>query len=98
MAGRCLQLLESQEKEASILMYMDDESGTNEKQRERMKKLLAQGIKHELTQRQRDCIGMKYIHKMTAEEIAAELDITAATVYKHIRMAKKRLKKLNYYL
>ena len=41
---------------------------------------------------------MKYVDCMSAEEIAQELDLSAATVYKHIRTGIKRLKKLVCYL
>ena len=98
MGEKCIQLLPSQEKEASLLIYFNDEAGTNDDKRERMKKLLAQGIKYELTRRQKECVTMRFIHDLTVEEIAQELDLTVDTVYKHIRLARRRLKKLNYYL
>ncbi len=90
--------MESQEKDFSFAKFLTNDSDDNSEERERMKKLLREGIRLELTQRQRDCIGMKYIQRMKADEIASELDISVDTVYKHIRVGMAKLKKLKFYL
>ena len=96
--SKCLRLMEAEEKKFSLSQFLTEDNGDNSLQRERMKKLMREGIKHELTVRQRTCISMKFIDKMKAEEIADELNISPATVYKHIRVGLKRLKKLQFYL
>ena len=60
MYERPLYISEIEEKKMSMMAYFEDEyNGTNEKQRERMKKLLSIAIKNELTERQKQCIIMK---------------------------------------
>lgn len=46
---------------------------------------------HELTARQRDCFHMRYAQHKKVREIAAELDIDASTVSRHILLARKRV-------
>lgn len=99
MAGNYLHLFESQENEVSVRNFFDDKyNGGEDENRKRMKKLLYAGLKHELTDRQKVCIRMKYVDGLSAAEIANELDLSSATVYKHIRCGMKRLKKMVYYL
>ena len=62
--------MEAEEKKFSLSQFLTEDNGDNSLQRERMKKLMREGIKHELTVRQRTCISMKFIDKMKAEEIA----------------------------
>ncbi len=99
MSKRYVQLYESQEKQASLEQFLTGlyDKGDDEKHK-RMKKLMYAGFHKELTDRQKNCIKMKYVDCMSAEEIAQELDLSAATVYKHIRTGIKRLKKLVCYL
>ncbi len=98
MSSTCLGLFESQDKEYSFRQFLTEGSDSNDERRSRMKKLLYIAIENELTQRQRDCIRMKIIEGMTAEEVAAQLHLSTDTVYKHIRAGLKNLRKVTCYL
>lgn len=88
-----------QENEASVLSYlMENYDRTNDKQRERMKKLLEISIRNELTERQRQCIVMKFYDKMKTKEIADTLNIKEITVYKHIQRGIAAMKRVAVYL
>ncbi len=90
---------EETDKEASMLAFLrSTNDSTNCDKRKRMKKILKVAMTNELTARQRDCIYLRYFQKLKAEEIADELDISKATVYKHIRLGMRSLKKCAAYL
>ncbi|MBQ8134686.1 MAG: sigma-70 family RNA polymerase sigma factor [Clostridia bacterium] len=90
---------EETDKEASMLAFFKSTNdSTNSDKRERMKKILQVAMSNELTDRQRDCIHLRYFEKLKAEEIANELAISTATVYKHIRTGMRSLKKCAAYL
>ena len=91
--GRTIQLFQVQEKEAGKLQYEQSLSENNDNERQCMKELLRIGIREELTDKQRTCI-MRYISGESVEKIAADLGLCVDTIYKHIRTAKKKLKKL----
>ena len=91
-----LSLGKREESTASFNAFLIGSS--NAEKRKRLKKLLETGIKSELTERQKTCIMRYYAENTPAEEIAKELGITKATVYKHIRSGRKRLKKCVDYL
>lgn len=93
--GRTIQLFQVQEKEAGKLQYDLSQSENNDNERECMRELLRVGIREELTDRQRTCL-LRYISGDRVEKIAADLGIKESAVYKRIRNAKKRLKKLGY--
>ena len=93
--GRTIQLFQVQEKEAGKLQYEQSLSENNDNERQCMKELLRIGIREELTDKQRTCI-MRYISGESVEKIAADLGIKPSAVYKRIRTAKKKLKKLSY--
>ena len=93
--GRTIQLFQVQEKEAGKLQYEQSLSENNDNERQCMKELLRIGIREELTDKQRTCI-MRYISGESVEKIAADLGLCVDTIYKHIRKAKKKLKKLSY--
>ena len=93
--GRTIQLFQVQEKEAAKLQYDQSQSENNDNERQCMRELLRVGIREELTDRQRTCI-MRYLSGESVEKIAADLGLCVDTIYKHIRKAKKKLKKLSY--
>lgn len=66
--------------------------------RTRMKKLIHICMEDELTDRQKDCLTMRYIQGMKVEDIANTLLIRPTTVYKHINKAITALKKCKKYL
>ncbi len=90
---------ENEEKEMSLFAFLNSrEDGVNDKQRDRMKRLLKLAIENELTDRQRECINMKFYKGMKASDIANELNIKPATVYKHIRKGIAAMKHCAVYL
>lgn len=88
---------EAEEKQISLAAYFADNTD-NESRRKRMKELIGIAISNELTERQRDCINMKYYQGMRAEEIAHRMNISKATVYKHIRQGIAAIKRCTIYL
>lgn len=90
---------EGEEKQMSLFAFMNEEGGgANKQQRERMKHIIKLAFENELTDRQRDCINMKFFGGMKVVEIARELEISAATVYKHIRKGIAAMKHCAIYL
>lgn len=69
----------------------------NRPQRERMKKILIRAIRHELTERQRDCITMYYLEGMKMKDIAAMMHLSNSTVTRHIQSATRKLQKVASY-
>jgi len=67
---------------------------SNNKIKNRMKKLIAISIDTELTDRQKDCLTMRVYQGLSAEDIAAELGIRPTTVYKHIKKSKRSTQKV----
>lgn len=65
---------------------------------QRLKKIMKAGIMIELTDKQKSCMLKRYVNEKSVVDIANEMDIKPATVYKHIRTAKKRLARLYNYL
>ena len=65
---------------------------------QRMKKIMNIALENELTQRQRDCIRMRYFENLPVKEIAEKIGIKPATVYKHISKAICAFKKCAVYL
>ncbi len=72
---------------------------TNEKSRNKMKKILSEAITRELTDLQKYCIVEHYLNEKTGKEIAKELGVNASTVSRHINAARKKLKNIaSYYM
>lgn len=65
---------------------------------ERMKKIVHIAVSSELTDRQRDCLTMRFFDKKSVKEIAEVLGIRPTTVYKHLRKAIQTLKECAKYL
>ena len=91
------------ENEAVIdaLSYKTNGSNRSDKvdtQKERLKKILRVGLKQEITDRQRDCLTKRYLENMSVKDIANKMGVTPASVYKHIKKAKKRIEMLYNYL
>lgn len=94
-----MQMTDLEEKEVSMLSYfMEEGDCTNDKQRERMKRLIGLSIQNELTDRQKQCLRMKYFDEMKIKDIAKALDIREVTVYKHISRAIAAIKRVAVYL
>lgn len=66
--------------------------------RDRMLRNIRLTMEREFTDRQKQCFMMSHFDDMKAEEIASALNIGVHSVYKHIRMAKGKLKHYSVYL
>ena len=71
---------------------------SNDARIQRMKKIVSIAMENELTQRQRDCIRMRYLENVSVKEIAEKIGIRPATVYKHISRAMCIFRKCAVYL
>ena len=80
-----------------ISYYLYSHGDDNQADRNKMKRILKRAICHELTQRQRDCIIMKYFKNMKNNEIAERLGLSKSTVSRHIKAAESNLKKIAIY-
>lgn len=94
-----LSLTDSLCEYGSFLKYSSGSENTSKSEkRKRMEAFLRIAIKNELTERQRTCIYRYYFDRMHVEDIAAMMGLKPTTVYKHIRLARKALKKCSVYL
>lgn len=66
--------------------------------RERLKKIMKIGLIQELTDKQRECMLKRYVNGMSVKDIADAMNLKPSSVYKHIRVAKKRMARLYNYL
>ena len=81
------------------LAFQNTKSGnSNDARIQRMKKIMNIAMENELTQRQRDCIRMRYLENVSVKEIAEKIGIRPATVYKHISRAMCIFRKCAVYL
>lgn len=69
---------------------------TNAEKRKKMLKFIDQIIRHELTERQQDCMRYYYYENMPVKDIAELMQLRPATVYKHINKARQAIKKRLY--
>lgn len=77
--------------------YLYNQGSDNRPERERMKRVLKRAIRHELTDRQRDCLVKFYLEGMKMKEIAKELDLSNSTVSRHINAATRKLRRIASY-
>ena len=77
----------------NIPYYDFDYSENNDNDIARMKKILKRAI-GELTDRQRYCICEYYLNGKKMKDIALELNLSPSTVTRHIKFAKRNLKKI----
>lgn len=83
--------------ELLISYYLYNQGADNRAERERMKRILIRAIRHELTDRQRDCITMYYLEGIKMKEIAKKLGLTNSTVSRHISVATRKLRRIATY-
>lgn len=94
-----LSLNEFTESVAGMMDYNQKNQFTNEKEYKKLLSILTKVIVGELTERQQQCIVMKYYKNLTVTEIAIKLGIGKSTVSRHIKKATTRLYKLlDYYI
>ena len=82
------------DKNSLKIPYYDfDYSETNDCEIVKMKKVLNQAM-NSLTERQRYCICNYYLNGKKMKTIAEELNINPSTVTRHIKSAKRNLKRI----
>ena len=82
-----------------IIKYNKNNACTNQKKYKKILKVLPKAIEGELTDRQKECLVLKYYDNLSLNQIALALDIDRSTVSRHIKKARSRLYKiLTYYL
>lgn len=91
---------EVHDKMRGMEKYLEDMGSENSgtEKIKRMKAIIRAAIEKELTERQRMILQKFYRDSMSAAQIAAELDISTSTVYKHLRLARKKLQGCGVYL
>ncbi|MBQ9680063.1 MAG: sigma-70 family RNA polymerase sigma factor [Ruminococcus sp.] len=80
-----------------IAFSLSQHGANNRAERERMKKIMFRAIRHELTDRQRDCMMMYYLEGMKMKDIAVALNLSRSTVTRHIQSATRKLRKVASY-
>ncbi len=83
--------------EPLISYYLYNRGSDNRHDRERMKRILVRAIRHELTERQRDCMLKYYLDGMKMIEIAEAMTLSKSTVSRHIAAATRKLRKVASY-
>ncbi len=78
--------------ELCALQYGDD--GAQDGERKRMIAVVKNIVHFELTDRQRDCICLRYVQGLPVHEVAAALEITPPTASRHLKKARKRIEKI----
>lgn len=69
------------------------EKKTNLSKLNEYKNIVQRIINNELTGRQRECITLRFYKNLSAQDISNMLGIDKTTVYKHIRVGLKNIKK-----
>ena len=86
------------EKGDQLLSYtLDRHGGDNRPELERMKRILLRAIRHELTERQRQCVLMYFLERMKMKDIARSLCLSTSTVSRHISTAVQKLRRVAAY-
>ena len=96
-----LDFYEGTDKESSLKRFYENELYGEQdvlSRKDRMKKIVSLAIENELTERQKQCISMRYLKTMPVCDIANKLEISSATVYKHIRKGIKAIKHCSVYI
>lgn len=62
-----------------------------------MKRILGRAIRHELTDRQRECLTMYYLEGIKMKDIAEKLALSKSTVSRHISTATHKLRHIASY-
>ena len=98
MKHQKVSLNDEHDRNYSMKMFLSQQYDTGDPRHRRMKELLKAAIRLELTERQKACIRMYYFEKIPVAEIAELLGIRPTTVYKHLNVARRSLKKCREYL
>lgn len=79
------------------LPAMQKSGGEPDAEYRKMLRVLHAAMEGELTQRQRECIQLRYFEQMRVNEIAGLLGLTPGTVSVHIKKGRERLGKVMRY-
>lgn len=79
------------------LPAMQGSGGEPDAEYRKMLRALHAAMEGELTQRQRECIQLRYFEQMRVNEIAGLLGLTPGTVSVHIKKGRERLGKVMRY-
>jgi RNA polymerase sigma factor (sigma-70 family) len=71
----------------NIPLQTEEEDG----ERRQMLRALRRAMEGELTERQRECVRLRYLEGKSVNEVAAQLGVTAGTASKHLKKARGRL-------
>jgi|GEM_PF-3531555 len=63
----------------------------------KLKKIMIQAMKEELSARQKECILLHFVHGMKQNEIAKKLNINSSVVSRHISRGLRRLQRILKY-
>lgn len=86
------------EENADLIAYSLSLHGAdNRPERARMKRIMMRAIRHELTDRQRECVTLYYLEGMKMKDIADALCLSKSTVSRHIQSAMRKLRKVASY-
>ena len=66
-------------------------------ERERMLRTLRRAMEGELTERQRECVRLRYFDAKSVNEVADAIGVTPPTASKHLKKARARLGKVMGY-
>lgn len=66
-------------------------------ERERMMRTLRRAMEGELTERQRECVQLRYFDGKSINEVADAIGVTPPTASKHLKKARARLGKVMGY-
>lgn len=78
-------------------LNIPDHTEDNRAEREKMLLVLRNAMEGELTQRQKDCVKLRYFEKKSVNEVAEALGVTPPTASKHLKKARARLGKVMKY-
>ncbi len=78
--------------------YNHQNESSSDPKIQRMKKIMKIALENELTQRQHQCIVMRYFENIPVKQIAEKIGISPAAVYKHLHKAMCTFKKCAVYL
>lgn len=73
------------------LNLSDNSEGEEDMEYRRMLRALRRAMEGELTERQKQCVRMRYLEGRNLRETAEELGVSPPTVSKHLKKARSRL-------
>ena len=75
-------------------LNVNQEQDETDAQYRQMLRALRRAVEGELTDRQRECVRLRYVERKSVSEVAAQLGVTPPTASKHLKKARSRLGKV----